>query len=107
MNNVSSTIPNVPTARVRPITGTHMPAFVFQTGKDLARHAAQIIARLIRERSDLGQTTVLGLSTGSTPVGTYRELIRLHPRRGARFHVVSVGEFGTAQVIRRSSCHTE
>lgn len=59
-----------------------MPAFVFQTGKDLARHAAQIIARLVRERSDLGQSTVLGLPTGSTPVGTYRELIRLHREEG-------------------------
>ncbi len=73
-----------------------MPAFVFQTGKDLARHAAQIIARLIRERSDLGQTTVLGLSTGSTPVGTYRELIRLHREQGLDFSSViafGLGEF--------------
>ncbi|MEZ6134712.1 MAG: 6-phosphogluconolactonase [Pirellulaceae bacterium] len=70
--------PSPTTSRARPINGTHMPAFVFSTGKDLARHAAQIIARLIRERSDLGQSTVLGLPTGSTPVGTYRELIRLH-----------------------------
>lgn len=62
-----------------------MPAFVFETGRDLARHAAQIIARLIRERSDLGQTTVLGLPTGSTPVGTYRELIRLHVDEGLDF----------------------
>jgi glucosamine-6-phosphate deaminase len=65
-----------------------MPAFVFQTGKDLARHAAQIIARLIRERSDLGLTTVLGLPTGSTPVGTYRELIRLHREGGLDFSSV-------------------
>jgi glucosamine-6-phosphate deaminase len=67
-----------------------MPAFVFPTGKDLARHAAQIIARLVRERSDLGQTTVLGLPTGSTPVGTYRELIRLHREQGLDFSNVIV-----------------
>ena len=65
-----------------------MPAFVFQTGKELARHAAQTIARLIRERSDLGQTTVLGLSAGSTPVGTYRELIRLHREESLDFSSV-------------------
>lgn len=89
---MSSTIPNVPAARVRPVTGTNMPAFVFQTGKDLARHAAQIIARLIRERSDLGLTTVLGLSTGSTPLGTYRELIRLHRDEGLDFSgVIAIG----------------
>ncbi|MEO8268657.1 MAG: 6-phosphogluconolactonase [Aureliella sp.] len=79
-----------PAQRARPVTGTHMPAFVFQTGKDLARHAAQIIARLIRERSDLGQTTVIGLPTGSTPVGTYRELIRLHREQQLDFFNVIV-----------------
>ncbi|MEM8736318.1 MAG: hypothetical protein AAGG44_18965, partial [Planctomycetota bacterium] len=42
----------------QPIAGTHLPAFAFQTGNDLAKHAAQTIARLIRERSDVGQTTV-------------------------------------------------
>ncbi len=70
------------TPKARPINGTHLPAFVFDTGRDLARHAAQIVARLIRERTDLGQKTVLGLPTGSTPVGTYRELIRLHKDEG-------------------------
>lgn len=67
-----------------------MPAFVFQTGRDLATHAAQFIARLIRERSDLGQSTVLGLPTGSTPVGTYRELARLHQQEGLDFSNVVV-----------------
>lgn len=89
--NVSTANPpaSASTTRARPINGTHMPAFVFQTGKDLARHAAQIIARLIRERSDLGQSTVLGLPTGSTPVGTYRELIRQHRDEGLDLsHVV-------------------
>jgi glucosamine-6-phosphate deaminase len=36
--------------------------------------AARIIARLVREKPDC----VLGLATGSTPLATYRELIRLH-----------------------------
>lgn len=82
--------------KAQPVSGTHMPAFVFQTGKDLAKHAAQTVARLIRERSDVGQTTVLGLPTGSTPAGTYRELIRLHQEEGLDFSQVTVfclGEF--------------
>ncbi|MDX1927753.1 MAG: 6-phosphogluconolactonase [Pirellulaceae bacterium] len=85
-NNVISP----PTGRARPIPGTNLPSFVFQTGKDLARHAAHMIARLIRERSELGQNTVLGLPTGSTPVGTYRELIRLHREQGLDFSQVIV-----------------
>lgn len=69
-----------------------MPAFAFATGRDLARHAAQMIARLIRERTELGQKTVLALPTGSTPVGTYRELIRLHKTEG--LDLSSVVAFG-------------
>lgn len=78
-----------PTAsKARPISGTHLPAFAFATGRDLARHAAQMISRLIRERTELGQKTVLGLPTGSTPVGTYRELIRLNQTEGLDFSSV-------------------
>lgn len=65
-------------ARGRPITGTKLPAFCFESSVGLARYAAQMIARLINERAELGQRTVMGLPTGSTPVGTYRELIRLY-----------------------------
>ncbi len=50
-----------PTPKARPVPGTHLPSFVFETGYGLARHAAQMIARLVRERTDLGQKTVLGL----------------------------------------------
>lgn len=83
--DVSKPQPAASTTKARPIAGTHLPAFAFATGKDLARHAAQMIARLIRERTELGQKTVLGIPTGSTPVGTYRELIRLHQAEGLDF----------------------
>src|SRR5262249_35356557 len=35
-----------------------------------------------RENNSAGRPTVLGLATGSTPVGLYRELIRLHREAG-------------------------
>ena len=44
----------------------------------------------MRERAAAGRTVVLGLATGSTPIGVYRELIRLHREEGLSFqHVVS------------------
>jgi len=43
--------------------------------------AAQIIAKLVRRKPDC----VLGLATGSTPLGTYRELIRMHREDGLDF----------------------
>jgi glucosamine-6-phosphate deaminase len=60
----------VPNARIRTL--------VFQTANEASRHAAQVIDQLVRENNAAGRPTVLGLATGSTPVGLYRELIRLH-----------------------------
>jgi glucosamine-6-phosphate deaminase len=77
-------------SKAQPVSGTRLPSFVFETGQELARHAAHIVARLVRERSELGQKTVLGLPTGSTPVGTYRELIRLHRQEQLDFSSVIV-----------------
>ena len=47
--------------------------------------AAQIIAKLVRRKPDC----VLGLATGSTPLGTYRELIRMHHKEALDFSKVT------------------
>ena len=52
---------------------------------DIARLVAQRIAALISERNASGEPAVLGLATGSTPIGVYRELIRLHREEGLSF----------------------
>ncbi|MGZ8398543.1 MAG: glucosamine-6-phosphate deaminase [Gemmatimonadales bacterium] len=46
---------------------------------------ARRIAQVIRERRTAGQRPVLGLATGSTPIGVYRELIRMHRDEGLSF----------------------
>src|SRR5436190_2973786 len=74
----------------RRAAGTNLPTFVFESSDDLARHVAQTVAGIIRERSAQGQQAVLGLPTVSTPVGVYRELARLHREEGLDFsHVVA------------------
>jgi glucosamine-6-phosphate deaminase len=77
-------------AKGQPLSGTRLPAFRFATSQALARYSAQIIMRLIGERMELGQRTVIGLPTGSTPVGTYRELIRLYEEGTLDFSNVTV-----------------
>jgi len=47
----------------------------------LSSVAARIIRRQIRRKPD----SVLGLATGGTPVGTYKELIRMHKEEGLDF----------------------
>ncbi|HET9515485.1 MAG TPA: glucosamine-6-phosphate deaminase [Gemmatimonadales bacterium] len=59
-----------------------IPTEVFDDHAGLARRVAARIAAVIHERAGRNQRAVLGLATGSTPVGVYRELIRLH-REGA------------------------
>ena len=51
----------------------------------IARAVAGRIATVIRERNGQGLNAVLGLATGSTPIGVYRELIRLHGEEGLDF----------------------
>jgi glucosamine-6-phosphate deaminase len=46
---------------------------------------ALMIESLIRQNNSAGRPTVLGLPTGSTPVGLYRELVRLHREAGLDF----------------------
>ncbi len=64
---------------------TKVPTLVFPTSGQAARHVALMIESLIRQNNSAGRPTVLGLPTGSTPVGLYRELIRLHKEAGLDF----------------------
>jgi glucosamine-6-phosphate deaminase len=66
----------------RLVPETHPPCYVFDTPAEIARHVASLLASIIRERNALGRNAVLGLPTGSTPVGVYRELIRMHQEEG-------------------------
>ncbi|MGI5860906.1 MAG: glucosamine-6-phosphate deaminase [Myxococcales bacterium] len=62
-----------------------MEIIVRQTAEQGCQLAAAIIAELVRRRPD----TVLGLATGSTPIGVYRELVRRHREEGLDFSRVT------------------
>jgi glucosamine-6-phosphate deaminase len=67
------------------VPNTKIPTLVFPTSAQASRHVALMIESLIRQNNSAGRSTVLGLATGSTPVGLYRELIRLHKEAGLDF----------------------
>jgi glucosamine-6-phosphate deaminase len=52
---------------------------------DLGRLVARRIAEVIRAKLAARERPVLGLATGSTPIGAYRELIRMHVEEGLSF----------------------
>lgn len=58
---------------------------ICETPEQAARRVAQIIAEAIHENPRV----VLGLATGSTPVATYRELVRMHRGEGLDFSQVT------------------
>jgi glucosamine-6-phosphate deaminase len=53
-----------------------------------AKAVAAVIRDLIVAKAKAGQTAVLGLATGSTPLPLYAELIRLHREEGLSFRNV-------------------
>lgn len=68
---------------------------------ELSKRAAEIIANAIRNKPNL----VLGLATGGTPVGCYRELARIHKEEGLDFsHVVT---FTLDEYIRLPPTHPQ
>ena len=58
---------------------------VYDRSDEACAALAAEIAALIRRKKQEGGHAVLGLATGSTPVGLYRELIRLHREEGLSF----------------------
>ena len=52
---------------------------------EIAKTIARRIAEIIKERRKEGGHAVLGLATGSTPIGIYRELIKMHREEGLDF----------------------
>ena len=83
-----------------------IPVRVLDDHDSIAAEVAGRIARLIRERAAEGRSAVLGLATGSTPVGVYRELIRLHRHEGLDFDNVVTFNLDEYFPMRPGSLHS-
>lgn len=59
--------------------------YIFSNSDNAAREIAQYIGERIVESQKSQQNFVLGLATGSTPLGLYKELVRLHKSQGVSF----------------------
>ena len=72
--------------RAAAVPGTRSPATSSIRTSDLARARGPDRSPASSASGKLeGQKAVLGLPTGSTPLGIYRELIRLHREEGLDF----------------------
>ncbi len=62
-----------------------MDIIIRENYQEMSRFAAKVIADQIRIKPNC----VIGLATGSTPIGTYQELIRMHKNEGLDFSRVT------------------
>ncbi len=65
-----------------------IPTRVFADAAAASQWVAVEIANLIQKKQREGKPCVLGLATGSTPVGVYAELVRMHRQMGLSFRNV-------------------
>jgi glucosamine-6-phosphate deaminase len=62
----------------------HMDVLIRSNYSEMSTEAARLVADLVRAKPN----AVLGLPTGATPIGLYRELVRMHREEGLDFTYV-------------------
>ncbi len=62
-----------------------IPTSVYDDAGTASVAVAGLLAELIGKKASAGENFVLGLATGSTPLGVYNELVRLHQQEGLSF----------------------
>ena len=78
-----------------------MRVIITKDYNQMSRTAALIIAKQVRSKP----STVLGLATGSTPLGTYKELVRMHKKE--RLDFSNVRTFNLDEYFRLDPSHPQ
>lgn len=94
-----SRVPHVPAGLER------IRTLVVDDHEHIARLVANRIATLVREKDAAGESAVLGLATGSTPIGVYRELIRMHREEELSFRHVATFNLDEYYPMPHESIH--
>ena len=62
-----------------------LPVTVYPNEETASKKVARRISDLIIRKQQNGENAILGLATGATPVGVYKELVRIHKEEGLSF----------------------
>jgi glucosamine-6-phosphate deaminase len=87
-------------------TPERIPVVIEERYEDVAVRVARRIAEIVRAKHGAGHPAVLGLATGSTPVGVYRELIRMHREESLDFSRVVTFNLDEYYPMDPSSFHS-
>lgn len=74
-----------PTLRYTFKSTEKMPVRIWENSDQGSIYTARSIALAMRQKQQEGEQIVLGLSTGSSPIKVYAELVRLHKEEGLSF----------------------
>ena len=83
-----------------------IPTVISDDPDTLSVRVADRIDAVVRAASAAGRRAVLGLATGSTPIGVYRELIRRHRTQGLSFANVETFNLDEYWPIAADSIHS-
>ena len=67
-----------------------IPTDIYESVEEGARHIANEIAQVIREKQRAGRFCVIALAGGNSPLNVFNELIRMHKEEGLSFRNVVV-----------------
>lgn len=84
----------------------HIPLDILENEVEGCIEVAKEIAALIREKQKEGKNCVLGLATGNSPIGVYRELVRMHKEEGLSFANVITFNLDEYYPMAKSSIHS-
>lgn len=78
-----------------------MEIIIKETPEEMSQAAARVVAATLNAKPN----AVLGLATGSTPLGLYRELVRMHQEEGLDFSQVTT--FNLDEYVGLSQKHPQ
>jgi len=73
-----------------------------QNYEELSRKAAQLFAQKMKENP----TAAFGFATGSSPIGMYKELVRMHKEEGLDFSGITTFNLDEYHPLSRASEHS-
>ena len=82
-----------------------IPTYIYEESHEASEVTAKAIADIIIERQKVSQNCVLGLVTGSTPIGVYAELVRMHKEEGLSFKNVITFNLDEYYPMNEESVH--
>jgi len=83
-----------------------VPTFIYQESSDASIFVAREVANLIISKQEEGKKCILGLATGSTQLGIYAELVRLHKEEGLSFRNVTTFNLDEYYPLSSLSIHS-